>query len=99
MCQWDITETIIINNKSIGVDKCIVPLVKALNESGLTTIASCCGHGKQPTSVILENDRRLVIYETFEDADIASQLFPPINPRPNEWKYMIKRFLLNLLLK
>jgi hypothetical protein len=32
--------------KHIPIDKDIFPLVKALNDMGLTTIESCAGHGK-----------------------------------------------------
>lgn len=32
------------NNKIFRVDACIAPIVKALNDGGIKTLASCCGH-------------------------------------------------------
>lgn len=34
------------------VDSCIAPLVQKLNDYGIKTITSCCGHGKTPFSQI-----------------------------------------------
>jgi hypothetical protein len=45
----------------IWCDPCIAPLVKALNDAGIRTIASCCGHGKDNGSVILADGRELLI--------------------------------------
>ena len=36
------------------IDKCIRPLVKFLQKAGWHTVASCCGHGKYPVTVICE---------------------------------------------
>jgi len=43
------------------IDKCIAPLVKALNDAGITTILSCCGHGKVDGQINLADGRILVI--------------------------------------
>lgn len=45
----------------IWCDPCLVPLVKALNEGGVRTVASCCGHGKNAGSIALADGRWLVI--------------------------------------
>ena len=29
------------------IDRCIAPLVAALNKGGIKTLSSCCGHGKE----------------------------------------------------
>ena len=44
-----------------GVDPCIAPLVQTLNDAGLQTIASCCGHGHQPVWIALEDGREIFI--------------------------------------
>lgn len=44
------------------VDRCIVPIVKALVAAGIYTTDSCCGHGKGPGSILLEDGRVLAIY-------------------------------------
>lgn len=54
--QWDI-------------DECIAPIVKALNDAGIETIESCCGHGKGPGTIDLLDGRRIMIIkaEYFEE--------------------------------
>jgi hypothetical protein len=45
----------------VGVDECIAPIVEALNKAGAFTVASCCGHGTQPGSIVLRDGRELTI--------------------------------------
>ena len=45
------------------IDSCIAPIVKALNEGGVYTASSCCGHGKGDGEIILQDGRKLVIKE------------------------------------
>ena len=47
--------------REFGIDACIAPIVKALNEGGVITTQSCCGHGKEPGSIELADGRVLVI--------------------------------------
>lgn len=65
MCKWGQTEPleILIGNKKkkVDIDRCVFPIVKALNDAGITTLASCCGHGKQNGSIVLADGRELVI--------------------------------------
>lgn len=44
-----------------AIDKCIAPIVKALNDAGIYTSNSCCGHGKEKGSIILHDGRVLII--------------------------------------
>lgn len=55
-------------------DPCIEPLVRALNAAGLRTIASCCGHGTHPTSVVLDDDRFVVVVDraTYEQMEAGA---------------------------
>ena len=49
--------------KMVSIDKCIVPLVKALNKEGLQTNWSCCRHlCSNYVDIGLEYGRRLKIY-------------------------------------
>lgn len=50
-----------------AIDACIAPLVKILNDAGVATVASCCGHGKRPGNIILRDGRELFIVADFED--------------------------------
>jgi len=43
------------------IDACIAPIVKALNEAGIKTRSSCCGHGKTDGHISLWDDTELVI--------------------------------------
>ncbi|MEN6462797.1 MAG: hypothetical protein ABFC94_15690 [Syntrophomonas sp.] len=47
--------------KSCGIDACIAPIVKALNDGGIYTITSCCGHGKEPGSILLADGYEILI--------------------------------------
>ena len=42
------------------IDECIAPIVDALNDAGIFTVGACCGHGKKPGVIFLE-DRMLTI--------------------------------------
>jgi len=57
-----------------GVDKCIAPLVQSLNDCGLQTIASCCGHNHQPGRISLEDGREILI-TNYEQANLIDKLF------------------------
>lgn len=46
---------------TVWCDPCLVPLVRALNDGGLPTVASCCGHGRIPGVVALADGRQLTI--------------------------------------
>ena len=75
MCKWgtdvDLEVTIPAHlshtgkerQKVVGIDACIAPIVKALNEGGIKTMQSCCGHGKASYGRIdLMDGRKLHIW-------------------------------------
>ena len=43
------------------IDPCIAPLVKELNEAGMITVGSCCGHGVEDGTIALLDGRELVV--------------------------------------
>ena len=43
------------------LDNCIVDIVKGLNNMGVYTIGSCCGHGKGDGEIFLEDGRELIV--------------------------------------
>lgn len=47
--------------KVCGIDKCIAPIVKALQDAGIDMRGSCCGHGKREGTIALEDGRGLLI--------------------------------------
>ena len=51
-----------------GIDPCLDNIIKALNNNGIETVASCCGHGRQPGSIILKDGREIIIVRDFKTA-------------------------------
>lgn len=47
-----------------GIDSCIAPIVEALNDAGIYTSQSCCGHGKEDGTIFLHDGRILSISKT-----------------------------------
>lgn len=70
MCEWGTHETVhcpagfnAVNpsRTAVQVDACIADLVRALNEGGVLTLDSCCGHGKGDGLIRLVDGRELVV--------------------------------------
>jgi len=71
----------------VHCDPCIAPIVKALHESdlpsvaskhnpdGIRTVASCCGHGKRPGWVSLADGRQLFVLSDLDSAQALSGHF------------------------
>lgn len=71
MCKWGTNELLKIkipanyshNDKSyiktISIDKCMAPLIKALQDADIETTGCCCGHGSD--GFIGLNDGRYLI--------------------------------------
>jgi len=66
MCEHGNTKTLIINDRLVDIDSCILPLVKMFNKNGYETIASCCGHGKIPGNIALADGRFIDIHPNKE---------------------------------
>lgn len=64
MCKHGEVETIVINGRKTPVDKCLVQYVKALNDAGIQTSMSCCGHGEGDGFILVyhEEQYRLLIF-------------------------------------
>ena len=52
------------------IDKCIKPLIKFLKEEEWNVIASCCGHGKYPITIVIRNELNGCAYELLSDIQI-----------------------------
>ena len=73
MCEWGDTVKVCVKIpadlshlgipywKAAETDRCIAPLVGALQEGGIDMRASCCGHGKVDGSILLQDGRTLMI--------------------------------------
>lgn len=47
--------------KNAQIDKCIAPIVKALQEGGIDMRGSCCGHGSGCGDIELQDGRIILI--------------------------------------
>lgn len=88
MCKHGNTKVIPIDGFPVAVDSCIAGIVEALNESGMRTVASCCGHGKRPGRISLADGREIFIVPDYETATKTDKFFNrigfgPINPVRN----------------
>ncbi len=50
--------------KRAEIDRCIAPIVRALQEGGIDMRGSCCGHGKAPGKIELQDGRTLEIHSS-----------------------------------
>lgn len=72
-------EILVIGGKPCAIDASIAPLVRALNDAGLRTVACCSGHGQRPGSVVLSDGRELVITRNYREARVIDRKFPGVN--------------------
>lgn len=86
MCERDIVATQVRLAKPhrdgrthAPVDPCIAPLVQALNDAGIETMASCCGHGRRPGNIALADGRELIIAANYDEGRAIDRAFPSVN--------------------
>lgn len=69
MCKWG-TDVEVDNllafsgewyRRTWKIDACIAPIVKALNDGGVATVGSCCGHGQGSGLIALADGRELAV--------------------------------------
>jgi hypothetical protein len=67
-----------IEGKPVLIDACIAPIVQALNDAGIATATSCCGHGQGDGFIMLKNNRLLIISP--DGVDSRSRYFRDFEP-------------------
>jgi hypothetical protein len=55
--------------KLCAIDKCVVPLIQALQKSGFITTGCCCGHGATG-SILLDDGTELIIVWPWINPDV-----------------------------
>lgn len=45
--------------KDVAVDRCLVPIVRILQNAGINMRGSCCGHGTNPGIIVLESGHNI----------------------------------------
>ncbi len=85
MCKWGTDKKVTLckplkysNRVTIKVDSCIASIVQALNDSGIQTVASCCGHNKRPGTIALAGGRELFILPDYDSARKLDLSYPDI---------------------
>jgi len=74
MCQKRNSKKVTLKkNKVVRLDDCLACLILYLNIYGIKTIASCCGHGRYPITIIADFDG--------EKKDIMSNIIIPRKKR------------------
>jgi len=63
--------------QKINVDSCLYWVVKALNEIGVNTTYSCCGHGEGLGKISLEDGRHLLITPDSQAAKEMEMAYAP----------------------
>jgi len=83
MCHWGDTVQVVLpeghpteRERVRLIDRCLAPVVSALNAAGVWTTASCCGHGKRPGTIALVDGRECTILPDFESGRRVDALFP-----------------------
>ena len=51
-----------IRQGTAAIDKCIAPVIRALNDGGVITRGCCCGHGKVMGYIHLANGKYLGVF-------------------------------------
>ena len=87
MCKKGLTTWVWVHVLAIGgdgppgicqIDQCIAPIVAALNDGGIATAYSCCGHGESAPFIRLADGRTLAIVDDLSEL----QFWPKGRPLP-----------------
>lgn len=81
MCTHGDIVALELGGKLADIDRCIVPIISALNAAGIATVASCCGHGHRPGWIALANGLQLAIHKDLDDLKRTAHLWPDIHGR------------------
>lgn len=80
MCEYGTDKEVILckprenGMKTVKVDSCIAPLIQILNDYGIETVSSCCGHGKTDHSYIRIHPKNIMIQKFNEEFSVGLQL-------------------------
>lgn len=55
MCQKRRSVELLLKGHILRLDSCIREEIRSLNARGIETVASCCGHGVYPRTVLYRN--------------------------------------------
>lgn len=77
MCDHSPREAASVHiSDGVWCDPCLEPIIRALNDAGVQTVASCCGHYHRPGNIALADGRELVIARGWDEARAIDRMFP-----------------------
>ena len=71
-CKLGERSTITIGGKAVEIDNCLTNIIQSLNDGGVETVTSCCGHGKTNGYIVLK-DRILIVTPVTNWTEISRQ--------------------------
>lgn len=97
MCQWNTSEVVALppnvdtskEVRSVSLDRCLVPAIKAIWAAGFETLGCCCGHDKEPPNVVVPEGH------TREDIEVIAEVLRRVDPE-RDWQIMQWRLTLVL---
>jgi len=76
VCRRGDFTTCVINGRKAKIDRCIAPIIDALNAAGIVTAESCCGHGEEEGHILAYQDgehRLIIVYEQGQTSEKVFQ--------------------------
>ena len=70
------------------IDKCLILIINQLNKSNLKTLASCCGHGKYNSTIVVK-DKKGNIFEFYSRISLRSKKRNRYYKKDNDGFYYI----------
>ena len=70
------------------IDKCLILIINHLNKSNLKTLASCCGHGKYNSTIVVK-DKIGNIFEFYSRISLLSKKRNRYYKKDNDGYYYI----------
>jgi len=70
------------------IDKCLILIINYINKSDLKTLASCCGHGKYNSTIVVK-DKQGNIFEFYSRISLLPKKRNRYYKKDNEGFYYI----------
>jgi hypothetical protein len=76
MCKLgEETKIILKDGRGVMVDRCLAPYIQALNDSGIVTGISCCGHGEQAGFILAQRGEAYRLLIMVEEGEKSQRRF------------------------
>jgi hypothetical protein len=76
MCRQGEEEKINLKDgRGVLVDRCLAPYIQALNDAGIATGISCCGHGERDGFILAQNGETYRLMIMVEEGEKSQRRF------------------------